>query len=55
MTKEQKQGLNIALDILNASKRFDLSWEWMEEGKDGEYVKYEQVKSKIIRLLKEGN
>jgi len=51
MEPEEKLGLNKALDILNKIQRFDLCWQQMDETKDGEFVRYSDIKRSIIELL----
>lgn len=47
-----KEGIRIALEQLKSCDRHDLVWEWMEKSKRGEYVKFNELHSKLIKLLK---
>lgn len=52
----EKSGLKLALDIISTEQRYNMCYEWMEETKNGEYIKIESIKRKIIKeLKKEGN
>lgn len=53
MTSENKNGIRLAMVEINKLPRFDLCWEWMEEKKDGEYVKISDIKKALIEKLKE--
>ena len=48
----EKAGLKLALDIISTEQRYNMCYEWMEETKNGEYIKIESIRRKIIEELK---
>lgn len=53
INKDVKKGIQIALDIIKKQQRVGLQWEFMAERDDGEYIEVQEVKDKLIKLLKD--
>ena len=53
LTKEQKQGVAIALGIIKRLQRYDLQWESMSEVADGEYIAVSDAKDALIKFFRD--